>query len=381
MKRKKGSGGIDGQTIEEIVTNYGEREFLNELHTQLKENRYSPSPVKRTYIPKENGKKRPLGIPTIKDRVVQMATKMVIEPIFEADFQECSFGFRPKRNAHQAMANIREASKSSSWVVDVDIQGYFDNINQEKLIKLVEQKINDRRILKLIRKWLQAGIMEDGNVRNPLTGTPQGGVISPLLANIYLNTLDKLWIKKFHHLGTLVRYADDLVILTRTKQQAIESIRVLQGIMKKLDLTINRDKSRLVHLFDNKEGFDFLGFHNRKFEVHNKWGKPFYAMAHVPKKNAMRKMRARIKEFTEPRNKLYLDIIDLVKGLNRILIGYKNYYKISPIAYKWLNKIDWYVIERLVLFYNKKKNSRRKHGNLATVQGEISHLVVKLARN
>jgi group II intron reverse transcriptase/maturase len=381
VKRKKGSGGIDGQTIEEIVMNYGEKEFLNELYTQLKENKYNPSPVKRTYIPKENGKKRPLGIPTIKDRVVQMATKMVIEPIFEADFQECSFGFRPKRNAHQAMASIREASKSSSWVVDVDIQGYFDNINQEKLIKLVEQKISDRRILKLIRKWLQAGIMEDGNVRNPLTGTPQGGVISPLLANIYLNTLDKLWNKKFHHLGTLVRYADDLVILTRTKQQAIESIQVLQGIMNKLDLTINRDKSKLVHLFDNKEGFDFLGFHNRKFEVHNKGGRPFYAMAHVPKKNAMKKMRARIKEFTEPRNKLYLDIRELVKGLNRILHGYKNYYKISPIAYRWLNKIDWYVTERLVLFYNKKRNSRRKHGNLAKVQEEINQLVVKLARN
>ncbi|MES9684305.1 group II intron reverse transcriptase/maturase [Gottfriedia acidiceleris] len=381
VKRKKGSGGIDGQTIDEIVTKYGESKFLNELYTQLKENNYNPNPVLRTYIPKDDGKKRPLGIPTIKDRVVQMATKMVIEPIFEADFQDCSFGFRPKRNAHQAMAKIRKASRNSSWVVDVDIQGYFDNINQDKLMKLVEQKINDRRVLKLIRKWLQAGIMEEGNLRNPLTGTPQGGVISPLLANIYLNILDKLWLKKFHHLGELIRYADDLVILTKTKQQALESAQVLQAILKKLDLTINRDKSRLVNLFDNKEGFDFLGFHNRKFKIQIKGGKTYYAMSHIPKKNAMKKMRSKIKAYTEPRNKLYLNIKELIKGLNRRLQGFKNYYKISSKATKWLNIIDWYVLERLTLFYNKKKNNTNNHGKFKRIRGEIEHLIVKLARN
>lgn len=174
VKRKKGSGGVDGQTIENIVLEYGEKKFMNELYVELKEKRYHPHPVLRTYIPKDDGKKRPLGIPTIKDRVAQMATKMVIEPIFEADFHDCSFGFRPKRNAHQAMAKIRKASKKCFWVVDVDIQGYFDNINQTKLIKLLEQRISDRRVLKLIRKWLEVGIMEEGNVRNPITGTPQG---------------------------------------------------------------------------------------------------------------------------------------------------------------------------------------------------------------
>ncbi len=174
VKRKKGSGGVDGQTIEKIVSEYGEKKFMNELFEELKEKEYNPSPVLRTYIPKENGKKRPLGIPTIKDRVAQMATKMVIEPIFEADFQESSFGFRPKRNAKQATAKIRKASKKCFWVVDVDIQGYFDNINQEKLMKLVEQRVNDRRVLKLIRKWLKSGIMEEGKVRNPITGAPQG---------------------------------------------------------------------------------------------------------------------------------------------------------------------------------------------------------------
>ncbi|UYZ22799.1 group II intron reverse transcriptase/maturase [Mesobacillus jeotgali] len=360
VKRKKGSGGVDGQTIEQIVLDYGERKFMNEIFLELKEKRYHPSPVLRTFIPKEDGKQRPLGIPTIKDRVVQTATKMVIEPIFEADFHDCSFGFRPKKNAHQAMAKIRKASKNCFWVVDVDIQGYFDNINQGKLMKLLEQRISDRRVLKLIRKWLEAGIMEEGNIRNPTTGTPQGGVISPLLANIYLNVMDKLWQERFGELGELIRYADDFVIMCKTKKQAMETIRVIQAIMGKLDLTINRDKSRLVNIWNDTDGFDFLGFHNRKFPIRRKGGNTFYVMNHIPKRNALKKMRAKIKAYTEPRNKLYLDICDLVKGLNRKLQGFKNYYQLSPQGKKWLNRIDWYVLERLVLFYNKKEEQSQE---------------------
>lgn len=379
VKRKKGSGGIDGQTIEQIVDGYGEKRFMNELYLELKEKRYNPSPVRRTYIPKENGKKRPLGIPTIKDRVAQMATKMVIEPIFEADFQDCSFGFRPKRNAHQAIARIRKESRKCFWVVDVDIQGYFDNINQKKLMKLLEQRISDRRVLKLIRKWLEAGIMEEGKVRNPLTGTPQGGVISPLLANIYLNTMDRLWQKKFSHLGEIIRYADDFVIMCKTKKQAMDSIQVILAITKKLDLSINRDKSRLVNIWDDTEGFDFLGFHHRKFPKRIKGGRTIYVMSHIPKKTAMKKMRMKIKDYTEPRYKLLMDIKDLVRGLNRRLQGFKNYYAISPLGKKWLNRIDWYVLERLTLFYNKKRNNRKKHGRLRDVRNEFEHLLVKLA--
>lgn len=379
VKSKKGSGGIDGQTIEQIVHEYGEREFLNELYLELKEKRFRPNPVRRTYIPKADGKQRPLGIPTIKDRVAQMAMKMVIEPIFEADFQDCSFGFRPKRNAHQAIAKIRKASKKSYWVVDVDIKGYFDNINQEKLMKLIELRISDRRVLKLIRKWLKAGVMEDGHFRDSVTGVPQGGVISPLLANIYLNVMDTLWLKRFSHLGQLIRYADDFVVMCHTKNEALESIKVLKGIMSKLDLSLSVEKSRLVNIWDDSNGFDFLGLHHRKFPVYNRGGSKIYVMSHIPTKKAMKKMRANIKEYTEKRNKLYLDMDELIKGLNRKLQGMKNYYLISPIAKKWLNRIDWYVIERLTLFWNKKRNIRNKHSGIGQIIKMTQYKLVKLA--
>ncbi|WP_246608669.1 group II intron reverse transcriptase/maturase [Paenibacillus agaridevorans] len=192
VQANKGSAGVDGKTLSDIERQ-GEYFFLLECHRLLKEGRYHPQPVRRHYIPKKDGKMRPLGIPTVRDRVIQMATKLVVEPIFEADFQESSFGFRPKRSAKGALDRIRKAcNRKGNWVIDVDIQGYFDNINQEKLMKLVEMRISDRRILKLVRKWLQAGVMEEGTVRRSDLGKPQGGVISPLLANIYLNYFDIL---------------------------------------------------------------------------------------------------------------------------------------------------------------------------------------------
>ncbi|MFS0616117.1 group II intron reverse transcriptase/maturase [Lederbergia ruris] len=378
VRSKRGSGGVDSQTMEDIES-YGEKRFLNEIYLELKENQYQPQPVLRTYIPKDDGKKRPLGIPTIKDRVVQMATKLVIEPIFEADFKDCSYGFRPKRNAHQAIAKIRKESKESYWVLDVDIQGYFDNINHDKLMKLVEQRISDRRVLKLIRKWLQAGIMEEGKVRNSLLGAPQGGVISPLLSNIYLNVMDSLWEKNFNHLGALIRYADDFVILCKTKQQALESVQVIQAIMGKLNLSLHREKSRLVNIWDDSDGFDFLGFHHRKFPIRKKGGRTFFIMNHVPSKKAMKKMRKKIKDYTEPRHKLFMDIKDVVKGLNRRLQGFKNYYQLSPRSKRWLNRIDWYVLQRLNLFNNKKRNKRHKHAYLQDTVDQVKFILVKLA--
>ena len=264
VRSNQGAAGIDKQTLQDI-DNMGAYSFLLSCQQSLKEGNYHPQPVRRKYIPKKDGQMRPLGIPTVRDRVIQMASKLVIEAIFEADFKECSFGFRPKKSAKQALERVRKAcNRKGNWVVDVDIQGYFDNINQEKLLKLVEMRISDRRILKLIRQWLEAGVMEEGKIKHSELGTPQGGVISPLLANIYLNYFDKLWEKYGADIGELTRYADDFVIVCKTRKDAIRALGIIQAIMKRLELTLHPTKTRLVGLWTGKVGFDFLGMHHRK---------------------------------------------------------------------------------------------------------------------
>ena len=194
VKANGGAPGVDGETLEDIERQ-GVDNVLRDLQAQLRTKRYRPLPVRRTYIPKPGKtEKRGLGIPRIRDRIVQAAAKIVLEPIFEADFCDCSYGFRPKRSAHDAEERIRQlANEGRDWVVDADIRAYFDSIDQEKLLAKVRQRVSDRRILKLLRKWLKAGVMEEGELRRETTGTPQGGVISPLLANIYLHSLDREW--------------------------------------------------------------------------------------------------------------------------------------------------------------------------------------------
>jgi len=300
VRANRGSAGADGETLADIEKK-GEMRFVLECQQLLKEGRYHSQPVRRHYIPKKDGKLRPLGIPTVRDRVIQMATKLVIEPIFEADFQDTSFGFRPKRSAKQALERIRkECNRKGNWVVDVDIQGYFDNINQEKLMKLIEMWISDRRILKLIRKWLGAGVMEEGNIRRSDLGTPQGGVISPLLANIYLNYFDHLWERHGKGLGELTRYADDLVVICKTRKDAERAYELIRAIMERLGLTLHPTKTRIVGLWTGEEGFDFLGMHHRKTKAETSKGKVYYTTQQWLGRKAEERIREVVKERLAP---------------------------------------------------------------------------------
>jgi RNA-directed DNA polymerase len=363
VKANKGSAGIDKMSIAYIVNEYGEERIVEEAIQALREGTYHPLPARRKEIPKGDGKVRNLSIPAVRDRMVQMATKLVIEGIFEADFKDCSYGFRPKRNMHQALRQIRKTIHGSKiyWVVDIDITGYFDNIPHEKLMKLVEQRISDRRILKLIRKWLKVGFEHEGVVRGAEIGSGQGSVISPLLSNIYLNYLDTIWEKRFTEIGTLVRFADDLVILCYSKKQALEAIDVLKAVFKKLELTMNTTKSKLVNLATDEEGFDFLGYHHRKLPNFRKSGAPNYILRSFPSKKAMMKMKTVVKEETAPRNRLPWSLNEIVKILNPKIQGWKNYYsEIDPgCSNRFLSKIDWYIRKRLKIFWNKKHKKKK----------------------
>ena len=241
VKANGGAGGIDKVTITD-VEGYGVEKFLQEIQQELMAAKYHPKAVRRTYIPKGNGEQRPLGIPIIKDRVIQMAVKIVIEPLFEADFKECSYGFRPKRNAHQALDRIRkDTARKGWWIVEADIKGYFNNINHDKLMLMVKQRISDRRILKMIWKWLKAGVMENGELTESELGSPQGGVISPLLANIYLHYFDCKWEYHYKRLGKLIRYAMILLYAFNIGQMQLNSAkywkRDLQSFHCSLSLT------------------------------------------------------------------------------------------------------------------------------------------------
>lgn len=357
VKTNNGSAGIDEVTIKEIEEN-GITTILKEIQQDLQNGEYRPKPVLRVEIPKSNGKMRPLGIPTVKDRIVQAAVKIVIEPIFEADFKDCSYGFRPKRNQHMALESIRKACNNKGiWVLDADIKGCFDNINHEKLIKLLERRISDKRILKLIRKWLKVGVINNGIFEESEIGSPQGGVISPLLANIYLNYLDTVWEKYFSKLGKLIRFADDFVVVCKNYKAVKHARRAIEEIMNRLELELNQEKTQIVSLWNGKEGFDFLGLHNRMIKHKNVRGYEYYQLIQWLSNKAKKSIKEKVKDFLG-RNTFYCNLKHRITNLNRKIDGWKNYYGIS--RYDKLRQLDKYICMRFVLWFNGKRQTRKR---------------------
>jgi RNA-directed DNA polymerase len=372
VRRNNGAPGIDKTTLAD-VEEYGISRLLDEVAADLKEKRWRPSPARRVLIPKPgSAEMRPLSIPTVRDRIVQAALKIVLEPVFEAAFLPCSYGFRPRRSAHDGLqVLIDESWRGRRWVVETDIANCFSAIPHDLLMHAVEERVSDQGVLKLLRAMLRAGAMEEGTLRRPVSGTPQGGVVSPLLANVYLHRLDRAWSTREH--GVLIRYADDLVVMCATRQQADAALERLRVLLAELGLEPKTAKTRIVHLDVGGEGLDFLGFHHRLVRSKGKIGKRNITfLARWPSRRAMQHARDRVRELTA-RSRLLLPVEVIVTDVNRFLRGWTAYFRYGNSA-RHFAKIREHAAERLAGVIAKRHHRPKAFGRYVFGFASPDHL-------